>query len=135
MDNSTVIRKIDDLGRFVVPIDVRKKLNIMPGDWLEMQVNKDNIQIKKASSIQNLVWLANIIIKKLYEIYNISTALEDNAEIIVSTKQENIDEYKFPIMLGSNELGNFVVYDYKDSYKKIVEFVVSIFQKYLEEQG
>ena len=28
MDNTTIIRKIDDLGRFVLPIDVRKKLNI-----------------------------------------------------------------------------------------------------------
>ena len=70
MENTTIIRRIDDLGRFVLPIDVRKKLNIMPGDTLEMTVYNDGIQIKKSTSLQNLIWLAKIIIKSLFEIYN-----------------------------------------------------------------
>lgn len=135
MENTTIIRKIDDLGRFVLPIDVRKKLNIMPGDALEMTVNRDNIQIKKAASLQNLVWLAKIIIKNLFEIYKLESALEANGQILVTSKKNKKEEYYIPIIYENKEIGNYIVYDYQDSDKRLVDFVVLIFEKYLEEQG
>lgn len=135
MGNPTLIRKIDDLGRLVLPIDVRKKLNIMPGDSLEMTVNEDNIQIKKSANLQNLIWLARIIVKNLFEIYNIESALEDDLHILVTTKKKKKKIYKRPIVFDNKRLGNFIIYDYQDKDKKIVDFVVLIFNKYLEEQG
>lgn len=135
MENTTIIRKIDDLGRFVLPIDVRKKLNIMPGDALEMTVNRDNIQIKKAASLQNLVWLAKIIIKNLFEIYKLETSIEDETGVLITTKKEKNKEYKIPIVFNNHKLGNLIVYDYQEEDKKIIDFVVLIFNKYLEEQG
>ena len=44
MELTSIVRKIDDLGRFVLPIDVRRKLNINPGDNLEMSLSSDSIR-------------------------------------------------------------------------------------------
>lgn len=134
MKNTTIIRRIDDLGRFVLPIDVRKKLNIMPGDTLEMTVYNDGIQIKKSTSLQNLIWLAKIIIKNLFEIYKMETALEDENNILLTTKKTKKEEYKRPIVFDNHKVGNFIVYDYHEEDKNIVDFVVLFFNKYLEEQ-
>lgn len=42
-------KKIDQLGRIVVPKDLRKKLNIEIGDDLDIQLNGNAIVVKKAN--------------------------------------------------------------------------------------
>lgn len=135
MENTTIIRKIDDLGRFVLPIDVRKRMNIMPGDTLEMSITDDSIQIKKYAAIQNVVWLAKIIIKSLFDIYDIEATIECENKILIKNNKYKDNGYKVPIILDNHQIGNFVVYNYKEEDKKIIDFVVLIFNKYLEEQG
>ena len=51
--NSGIIRKIDELGRIVIPIEIRKILNINVGENLEFIVNDNNIIIKKNNVINN----------------------------------------------------------------------------------
>ena len=41
------IRKIDDLGRIVIPNDVRKSLGIKKGDKIEIDVTDGYIILKK----------------------------------------------------------------------------------------
>lgn len=135
MNNLPVVRKIDNLGRLVLPIDVRKKLNIMPGDDLEMYINSDNILIKKSNSLQNLLWLATIMIKDLFKIYQIEASLVDDEVTYITTKKDKKNEYKLPIIFNNRQLGYLIIYDYKEEDNKIINFVISIFHKYLEEQG
>ena len=135
MENTTIVRKIDDLGRFVLPIDVRRKMNIMPGDTLEMSLSNDIIKIKKYASIQNVVWLAKMVIKSLFDVYDIEASLEDENKILINNNKNKDNGYKVPIILDNHQIGNFVVYNYKEEDKKIIDFVVLIFNKYLEEQG
>ena len=135
MENTTIVRKIDDLGRFVLPIDVRRKMNIMPGDTLEMSLSNDIIKIKKYASIQNVVWIAKMVIKSLFDIYDIEASLEDENKILINNNKHKDSGYKVPIILDNHQIGNFVVYNYKEEDKKIIDFVVLIFNKYLEEQG
>jgi transcriptional pleiotropic regulator of transition state genes len=42
-----MVRKIDDLGRIVVPAETRRLLNIHEGDELEIGVENETIVIKK----------------------------------------------------------------------------------------
>lgn len=44
------IRRIDDLGRIVIPKDVRKFFGIKDGDPLEMMVDGNSIVIRKAEN-------------------------------------------------------------------------------------
>lgn len=47
MKDTGVVRKIDELGRFTLPMELRKKLNIEVGDPLEVFVEDENIILKK----------------------------------------------------------------------------------------
>lgn len=49
MNNTGMIRKIDNLGRIVIPKEVRKVLNIIPGDDLEIFCNGQVLELKKYS--------------------------------------------------------------------------------------
>lgn len=42
-----IIRRIDDLGRVVIPREIRKQFGIEDGDPLEIFVNKDEIILSK----------------------------------------------------------------------------------------
>jgi transcriptional pleiotropic regulator of transition state genes len=42
-----IVRKIDDLGRIVVPAETRRLFNIHEGDELEIGVENDSIVIRK----------------------------------------------------------------------------------------
>ena len=42
-----MVRKIDDLGRLVIPTEIRKKFNLSTKDSLEMLVHDDEIILRK----------------------------------------------------------------------------------------
>lgn len=44
---SGFVRKLDELGRIVIPIEIRKTFHIMERDSLEIFVDKDLIILKK----------------------------------------------------------------------------------------
>ena len=47
MNQSQFVRKIDELGRLVIPIEIRKALDINEKDSLGISLNGDSIFIKK----------------------------------------------------------------------------------------
>ena len=47
MKATGITRRIDDLGRIVVPIELRKTLNISDREMLEIYVDNDAIILKK----------------------------------------------------------------------------------------
>jgi len=67
---NTIIRKIDELGRLVLPKDVRKQMDIHNGDLLELSCDSDNISISKYSSIREIGFLAEVLLNSLYECYH-----------------------------------------------------------------
>lgn len=51
--NNGAIKKIDELGRIVIPKDIRKRLSIKKDDSLEISIDGNNISICKAVAIKN----------------------------------------------------------------------------------
>lgn len=47
MQKIAVIRRIDDLGRIVIPREIRRKLRIEEGDPIEIYVSGDSLILKK----------------------------------------------------------------------------------------
>ncbi len=47
MKSTGIVRKIDDLGRMVIPIELRKTMNINKKDPMEIFVDNDKIILKK----------------------------------------------------------------------------------------
>ena len=42
-----VLRKVDEFGRIVIPIDVRKQLEINEGETLEISIENNKIVLEK----------------------------------------------------------------------------------------
>ncbi len=47
MKNVGIVRDIDKLGRFVIPVEMRSKLGIENGDAIEIFAEQDRIILKK----------------------------------------------------------------------------------------
>ena len=47
MKSTGIIRKVDELGRVVIPIEIRNKLNISVKDPIEIYVDGSSIVLKK----------------------------------------------------------------------------------------
>ncbi len=47
MKSTGIVRKVDDLGRIVIPIELRRTLDISVKDALEIYVDTDRIVLKK----------------------------------------------------------------------------------------
>ena len=47
MKSTGIIRKIDELGRFVIPMEMRNKLDISSNDSLEIYVEGTTIMLRK----------------------------------------------------------------------------------------
>lgn len=54
MKTTGVVRRIDELGRIVIPKEIRKNMRIKTGDSLEIFLNDDDIVLKKYSPIETL---------------------------------------------------------------------------------
>lgn len=47
MKSTGIVRKIDELGRIVLPMELRRTLSIDTGDALEIYTDEDRIVLKK----------------------------------------------------------------------------------------
>ena len=55
MKATGVVRRIDELGRIVIPKEIRKNLRIHEGENIEIYINeKENIVLKKHSLIKEI---------------------------------------------------------------------------------
>ena len=50
MKSTGIIRKVDDLGRIVLPIELRRMLDIAERDELEIYMESDHIVLRKYES-------------------------------------------------------------------------------------
>lgn len=65
MKSVNVIRRIDYLGRVVIPNDVRKTLNLKHNDHIEFEVIDNQIVLKKYSVVKNIENVTQIVLKSL----------------------------------------------------------------------
>ena len=50
MKSTGIVRKVDDLGRIVLPVELRRRLGISERDPLEIFVKNDQIILQKSSA-------------------------------------------------------------------------------------
>ncbi len=90
MKNTGVVRKIDDLGRIVIPKEIRKSLNIKNGEDLQIFVDNDNIVLKKYVKILSIKEYAEVLIKEFKKFTNSLICITDKEKIIVSSDSSYI---------------------------------------------
>lgn len=56
MKSTGIVRKVDELGRVVIPIELRRTLNINEKDALEIYVEKDRIILHKYQPVDECIF-------------------------------------------------------------------------------
>ena len=82
MKTTGVIRRIDELGRIVIPKEIRKSLRIKNGDNLEILVEGDNVTLRKYSQIENATDMAQIYAESFYQVLKYNVIVTDTDKIV-----------------------------------------------------
>ncbi|WP_313525409.1 AbrB/MazE/SpoVT family DNA-binding domain-containing protein [Anaerotignum sp.] len=92
MKATGIVRKVDDLGRVVLPIELRRNLGIGIGDPLEIYTENDAIVLKRYNAVDDIVSVAERL-KKMIEAESSpktrAEMLNTIGEILEATKKEN----------------------------------------------
>lgn len=88
MKDINFVKNIDNLGRIVIPMDIRRKLQINTGDVLSITCSDKNIMLTKYSNLDNNSKVIDII-KCFIENFNIKVILT-NKECVIYSNVVNI---------------------------------------------
>lgn len=136
MKATGIVRRIDDLGRVVIPKEIRRTLRIREGDPLEIFVDRDGeVILKKYSPIGELGDFAKEYAESLYESTGHITIISDRDTVIAvagGSKKEYMDKQIGMLLENCMEnrktmietnAGNYEIV--KDSQEAFSSFVVA----------
>ena len=134
MKATGVVRRIDELGRIVIPKEIRKTLRMKEGESLEIYIdNNENILLKKYSSMHQLSDFAQHFTDAINRFTKHDVIITDTDSIIAAsgefkkkyldqpiseklsyliTKRENLletQEKEIEIIEGSTEIGTYAL--------------------------
>ena len=75
------VRRLDDLGRIVIPKEIRDKLKFNNGDLLDLNISNESLIIRKCNTTINMDYV--------YEIINLVEYLSD-FDLIITDKEKII---------------------------------------------
>ena len=91
MKQTGVTRKIDELGRIVIPKEIRKNLGIRDGEALEIFTSEDSIILKKYFEVRKYEDLSNKLCELIKNIYNIDLVITDREKVITSSNKDIVE--------------------------------------------
>lgn len=83
MKATGIVRRIDDLGRIVIPIEIRRDMNIRDGDPLEIFVDKNGeVILKKYSALGEMHLFAQSIVTSVHEATDRLVIMTDRDQVV-----------------------------------------------------
>ena len=87
MKSTGITRRIDDLGRIVIPKELRKNLKIKENEGLEIFINNDEIILKKFSPFNDSEKVLSDYIKVINDMTGNDVIITDRDKVILSSKR------------------------------------------------
>ena len=116
MSKSGITRRIDELGRIVVPKEIRYNLGIRDGEPLEIYTSDNSIIIKKYSQVENIKDLGQNICDIIFDVCNIGILVSDREKIVSA----------------SNNLKDLLNFKLNEKYKTLIDNRESYYGERLE---
>ena len=95
-----VVRKIDELGRIVIPKEIRNTFDILNGDSLEFYIENNHLCLKKYSKLLSFREKAKVFVESFKRIYSMDMLIFD-LERVISSSDPRLLEMKYPKELNS----------------------------------
>lgn len=127
------IRKIDELGRIVIPKEVRNKLKIQDNESILISLDDNKINISKYSYLNNYNKFINELCNQLTEIFKLEISISDREKVIFSNiTEKTTNEYHEDIIKDSTIIGNITIYSKKnEDISKLTKFISRIITIFL----
>ena len=133
MNSNNYIRKIDELGRIVIPKEIRNKLKIQDNESILINVDNDKINISKYSYLNNYTKFINELCNQISEIYKLQIVISDRNKVIYSNlSQEYMSEYHEDIIKDSIVIGQISIYNTtKEDLSRLIKLLSRIITIFL----
>jgi AbrB family looped-hinge helix DNA binding protein len=82
MKATGIVRRIDELGRVVIPKEIRRTLRIKEGDPLEIFTDRDELMLKKYSPIATLERFSGATARSLHDLSGRLSLITDTDEVL-----------------------------------------------------
>ena len=83
MKSTGIIRRIDSLGRIVIPKEIRKSLKIFENDMLEISLDNNVIKLQKTSTFSDSLNNYEEIFKLVNKLYFCDVFVSDKSKILL----------------------------------------------------
>ena len=133
MKATGVVRRIDDLGRIVIPKEIRKTLRIKEGDPLEIFTDKDMvIAVSGGSKKEFLEQSISRDLEKIIDDKEVYISKENNDKSIPITQNDNKEritnsQVVYPIISDGDAIGSVILIS-KDSNTKMSDIEKKVVQ-------
>lgn len=85
MKETGVVRRLDELGRVVIPKEIRKRLKIKNGDMVDIFTNNDVIILQKYHPLNQDIIPIKAILEAIGREYEFDLLLFDDSKVVYST--------------------------------------------------
>ena len=121
MKATGIVRRIDDLGRVVIPKEIRRTMRIREGDPLEIYTDREGeVIFKKYSPIGELSAFAAQYAETLYKTCNLSVVITDRDAVIAHAGVPKKDFSDKTLTTEAEKLmESRSMYSYRDGADKI----------------
>lgn len=132
MKATGVVRRIDELGRIVIPKEIRKNLSIKQGENLEIFVgDNETISLKKYSTLSKFNEIGKVITNSLSQMINKEVLITDTDNIIeYSGKRDILNKpigenllkiLENRVKVIEKKKSNIIIVDIEESLSYIIE--------------
>lgn len=85
MKSTGVVRRVDDLGRIVIPKEIRRTLRIRDGESLEIFVDREMIALKKFSTMTDMDEISKQLVDIVNSVTNQNVFITDRDNFIAGS--------------------------------------------------
>ena len=156
-----IVRRIDELGRIVIPKEIRSLMRIKDGDMIEIRFNDDVIKLSKYSKISRIKDIGTVLCGVLHSLTKKIVLLCDTDKFIIGygldvdgnisdrlmsllndrrVVEDIKDEYSYfisPLIVNSDVVGGVILLskdsEFVDIDRNLVKMTSQFLEKYIEE--
>ena len=147
MKTTGVVRRVDDLGRIVIPKEIRRTLRIRDGESLEIYVDDETISLKKYSSMNDLSDISKELVNTINQNLLKDAFISDHDKIVIGKNFAEVEfadgvkeKYSYiisPIIMNGDAIGSVVIFSDTEVVNevdiKLVSIISSFLGKHIEE--
>ncbi len=130
MQSTGIIRRVDELGRIVLPKDLRRKLQIKEGTCLEIFIDNNQLILKEYSLLKNFEEIAEKICECLFSTLEENIYITDLTKVIVASginKKDSLNKKITIFVEDSVNARKNILVNNPDGVQKVFEEQNAIF--------